>query len=133
MPASNYLRAAVLDHTLRASSMAGVTTAYVSLHKYDPTADALAASEIDGTTYTWYVRQACAFAAQLTSGITANANAVTFPAVTIASVTVTHFAIWTAVTGTTSMLFYGPLSASKTFNVSDVPSWLAGTLQVTAV
>ena len=133
MPASNFLRAAVLDHTLRGVSMAGIATAYVSLHTYDPTADAIAASEIDGTTATWYVRQSCAFSAQSISGLTSNANPVTFAAVTGSSVTVTHFAIWTAVTGTTSMLFYGTLSASKTFYVNDVPSWLAGTLQVTAV
>lgn len=127
MPASNYLRGKITDHVLRNVAYASPTTVYVSLHTSDPTVNGTAATEISAA---WYARQACTFAAQVTAGQTSNVDTITYPGVQTNPVTVTHFAIWDAPT-LGNMLEFAPLSASKTFSVTDVPSWLPGQLTST--
>lgn len=124
MPASNYLRGKITDHVLRNTAFASPTTVYVALHTSDPTANATAATEISGA---WYARQAATFAAQVTAGQTSNVDTITYPGVQTNPVTVTHFSIWDSPT-LGNMLEYGQLSSSKTFSVTDVPSWLPGQL-----
>ena len=128
MPASTYLRGKVIDGSLRATTYTAPATVYVSLHTSDPTISALPATEVSAG---WYARQAAAFAAQSTAGQTSNSAALTYAAVTAGPITVTHFAVWDA-SSLGNMLYYGVLSASKTFATTDVPSWLAGQLTVTA-
>lgn len=128
MPASTYLRGKVIDHTLRATSFTAPAGVFVSLHTSDPTIAGTPATEVSAG---WYARQALTLAAQTVAGQTSNSNTVTYNGVTGSSVTVTHFAIWDAST-LGNMLYFGPLSASKTFNLTDVPSWLPGQLAVTA-
>ncbi len=123
MPASNYLRGKVIDVSLRNTAYSAPAAVYVSLHTSDPTAGATAGTEVSGG---WYARQAGTFAAQSTAGQTSNSNTITYD-----PVTVTHFAIWDAAT-LGNMLYYGTLSASKTFSTTDVPSWLAGQVSVAA-
>jgi hypothetical protein len=103
------------------------TTVYVSLHTSDPTVNGTAGTEVSAL---WYARQACTFAAQVTAGQTSNSGTITFPGVETTPVTVTHFALWDAAT-LGNMLEFAPLSASKTFSVTDVPSWLPGQLTST--
>lgn len=128
MPASTYLRGKVIDHTLRATSFTSPASVFVSLHTSDPTIAGTPATEVSAA---WYARQGITLAAQTVAGQTSNSNTITYNGVTGSSVTVTHFAIWDAST-LGNMLYFGPLSASKTFNLTDVPSWLPGQLAVTA-
>ena len=127
MPASSYLRSRLVDHTFRNTAITPAAVVYVSLHTSDPTVSALPASEVAAS---WYVRQAATFAAQTVAGQTSNTNTITYSGVTGAGVTVTHFAVWDSAT-IGNMLSFSPLSASKTFSVTDVPSWLPGQLGVT--
>lgn len=124
MTASLYLRGKLTDHTLRNVAYTSPTTVYVSLHTSDPTVNATAGTEISAA---WYARQPITFAAQTVAGQTSNSATITYPSVETSAVTVTHFAIWDAVT-LGNMLDFGPLSASKTFSITDVPSWLPGQL-----
>lgn len=128
MPMSTYLRGKIVDHVFRNTAYTPPTTVYVALHTSDPTIAGTPATEVSGA---WYARQSAAFAAQTTAGQTSNSATITFPAVTGSAVTVTHFALWDALT-LGNMLEYNALTASKTYNISDVPSWLAGTLSITA-
>lgn len=126
MPASQYVKTKVTDFLLRATTFTMPTTVYVSLHTANPTDSGTAnGTEVSGS---WYVRQPVTFAAQSTPGVTSNSNTITYPAVTGAPVTVTHFALWDAAT-LGNMLEFGTLSASKTFAITDVPSWLPNQLQ----
>lgn len=124
MPASNYLRGKITDHVLRNVAYTSPTTVYVALHTSDPTVNGTAATEISAS---WYARQPVVFAAQVTAGQTSNSATVTYPGVETSPVTVTHFSIWDSPT-LGNMLEFAPLSASKTFSVTDVPSWLPGQL-----
>lgn len=128
MPASNYLRGKVIDASLRATNYIAPATAYIALHTADPTANALAATEVSGA---WYARQAAAFAAQSVAGQTSNSAAINYNPVSSGPVTVTHFSVWDDST-LGNMLYYGPLAASKTFSNTDVPSWLAGQIAIVA-
>lgn len=127
MPSSTYLRGKITDHVLRNVAYTSPATVYVSLHTADPTVAGTPATEVSAA---WYARQAATFAAQSTAGQTSNSNTITYPSVTGTGVTITHFAIWDAAT-LGNMLEFGPLSASKTFSVTDVPSWLPGQLAST--
>ena len=127
MPSSTYLRGKVTDHVLRNVAYTSPTTVFVSLHTADPTVNGTAGTEVSAG---WYARQPATFAAQVTAGQTSNSGTVTYPGVETSPVTVTHFAIWDAVT-LGNMLQFAPLSASKTFSVTDVPSWLPGQLTST--
>jgi hypothetical protein len=124
MPSSNYLRGKITDHVLRNIPYTSPATVYVALHTSDPTVNATAATEVTGA---WYARQAAAFAAQTVAGQTSNVGTLTFPGVENAPVTVTHFSLWDAPT-LGNMLEFAALSGSKTFSVTDVPSWLPGQL-----
>jgi hypothetical protein len=128
MPASNYLRGKVIDLSLRATAYSAPASVYVSLHTADPTAGAIAGTEVSGG---WYARKVATFSAQSTAGQTSNAGTITYDPVTGGPVTVTHFAVWDAET-LGNMLYYGSLASSKTFATTDVPSWLAGQIAITA-
>jgi len=127
MPMSTYMRGKVVDHAFRNVAWTPPTTVYVALHTSDPTIAGTPATEVAGA---WYARQAIAFSSQTVAGQTSNSATVTFPAVTGSGVTVTHFSLWDSAT-LGNMLEFSALSASKTYAISDVPSWLAGTLSIT--
>ena len=128
MPASTYLRGKIIDHVLRNVPYTSPATVYVALHTSDPTIAGTPGTEVP---VGWYARQVAAFGAQGVAGNTSNSGTITYNSVTGSTVTVTHFSIWDAAT-LGNMLEFAPLSASKTFNVTDVPSWLPGQLAATA-
>ena len=128
MPASNYLKGKLIDGTVRGVTYSAPGTVYVSLHTSDPTANATPATEISAA---WYARQPAAFAAQSTAGQTSNSATITYSGVSGGAITASHFAVWDALT-LGNMLYYGSLSASKTFANTDVPSWLPGQLAISA-
>lgn len=96
-----------------------LTNLYVSLHTADPT-DSGSQSSSEAN-YTGYARVAVArtsgsWTCTTVSGVTTvkPAAAITFPAATGGSSTVTHFAIGTAATGTGKILYAGTCSPSIT-------------------
>lgn len=118
---------------LRATNVTAPSQTYLALFTGDPTA----AGTGPETTYTGYARvttgspASSAWNAPDGTGTTKNNNTIVFPAVGGASsVTITHWALFDALT-TGNMLLYGPLTASKTLNVTDVPSFPANALQIT--
>lgn len=122
---SNYLENALINGTLRATSYTAPATVYVALFTDDPT-DAGTGTEVSGN---GYARQAATFAAP--SGGAASTNAdVQFPQATGTQGTVTHFAIFDALT-TGNMLFHGALTTSKTIDTGDVFKIASGSLTVT--
>lgn len=122
MSASNYLENEMLDHTLGTGSYT-MPTVYVALHTANPDEDASGAEVAGGS----YARQTAAFDVAA-SGSSSNTADVTFSAMPAA--TVTHFAIWDALT-TGNMLVYGVLDASKTTGSGDSLTFGAGNLTVT--
>lgn len=127
---SDYAETAVINALLRGTNFTAPTVGSLRLALFtaDPT-DAGNLNEVG--TGTWYVRQLTgAFTAPSPSGSTqqsSNTVSITFPAVTVAAVTVTHIGIFDAVTAG-NMLFSAPMTSSKTLQVGDVLSFAPGTL-----
>lgn len=122
---STYLQQKVLDHVLGKTSYT-MPTAYVALFTANPT-DAGGGTE---AAYTSYARVTTSGATwNAASGTTTtNASAVTFPACTGSSSTVTGFGIYDAST-TGNLLAWGTCSLSVSTGIT--PQFAAGALTVT--
>lgn len=119
---------------LRGSSTAGVL--YISLHTGDPgEAGDQTTSE---ATYTSYARVSVIRASgaggfTVSSNNGSNTSAVTFPACTGGSNTITHFGVGTASSGAGgSLLFKGALNASIAVSNGITPEFAAGDLDINA-
>lgn len=127
---SDYAEQALINALLRGTNFIAPATASLRLALFtaDPT-DAGNLNEVPSGT--WYVRQATgAFNAPAAAGSasqTANALSITFPAVTVQAVTITHVGLFDANTAG-NMLFSAPMQSSKTLQVGDVLSFAPGTL-----
>lgn len=143
MSLSNYLENEIVDHIFRARSYSGPATIYVSLHTGDP-GESGASSEVS-TSGTNYARAALAASASNwkgtgnevtgvdsagTGGQTKNAVTITFNVPSATWGTVTHFALWDAVSSG-NCLGSGALTTAKVINTSDTVSFAADTLTVT--
>lgn len=122
---SNYLENALINGTLRATTYTAPTTVYVGLFTSDPT-DAGSGTEVSGNAY---ARQAATFAAPSNGAASTNAD-VQFPQATGNWGTITHFAIFDALT-TGNMMYHGALTSSKTIETGDVFKIASGSLTVT--
>lgn len=122
---SNYLENALINGTLRATTYTAPTTVYVALFLSDPGEDA-SGTEVSGN---GYARQSATFAAPSNGAAATNAD-VQFPQATGTQGTITHFAIFDALTSG-NMLYYGALAASKTIEIGDVFKIASGGLTVT--
>lgn len=122
---SNYLENALINATLRNTSYTSPSTVYVGLFTSDPT-DAGSGTEVSGGSY---AREAMAFASP-SNGASVNSGAVEFDQATGNWGTITHFAIFDALT-TGNMLYHGALTASKTIETGDVFKFAAGSVTVT--
>jgi hypothetical protein len=123
---SNYLENALLNATLRNTTYTSPTTVYAALFTSDPT-DAGSGTECTGS---GYARKAITFAAP-SNGVTTNsAAACEFDQATGDWGTLTHFAIFDALT-TGNMLYYGALTASKTIANGDVFKFATSSVTVT--
>ena len=122
---SNYLENALINGTLRATSYTAPTTVYVGLFTTDPT-DAGSGTEVSGNAY---ARQAATFAAPSDGAATTSAD-VQFPQATGTWGTITHFAIFDALT-TGNMMYHGALTTSKLIEIGDVFKIATGSLTVT--
>jgi hypothetical protein len=114
---------------LQNSATAG--SLYVSLHTADPgeTGD----QTTNEATYISYARVAVARSGAgwtVSGNNVSNAAAVTFPAATGGSETITHFGIGTDSSGAGNLLFKGALSASLAVSSGITPSFAIGELDV---
>lgn len=113
-----------------ASSTAG--SFYISLHTGDPIAGNQTTSE---ATYTSYARVAVARTSgawTVTAANVSNAAAVTFPAATGGSDTVTHFGIGSDLSGTGNLFWSSTLDASRAISSGITPDFAIGELDTDA-
>ena len=123
MSASNYLENKILDHTLGTTTYTKPTVK-ISLHTADPT-EAGTGTEASGGSY---ARQAAVFGSA-SAGSASNTALIQFT--NMPTGTFTHFGIWDATTSG-NMLYYGPLTVSKTTTLGDTIAFNPGTLTISA-
>ncbi len=121
---TDYSENKILDHSLGSTAWTFPSTVYVSLHT-SATTDAGGGTEVAGNNY---ARQAADFDAAA-SGATQNAAEIAFPVASGSWGTITHVAIWDALT-TGNMLWHGPLTASKAIDTNDQFKFADGDLDV---
>ena len=141
----DYLRNKVVDFLFRAQALSPPATMYVALFTTNPTHLVSSGTEVSGGSYArvavtsalanWAGTQSAgsttASSGTAASAVTSNNGAVTFPSPTANWGVVTGFAIFDASTAG-NMLFFGPLSVSKTINNGDAaPSFAAAALALT--
>ena len=107
---SNWLELELLDHVLKTGAYSVPTNIYVALSTADPTDDASGIAEPSGGSYARVVMNSWDAAA---SRATENTNKISFPQATGNWGTITHWAIYDAITGG-NFLAHGDFAASKT-------------------
>lgn len=132
--ASNYLEEKYINAAFRGESFPVPTQLYLALYTASPGEG----GGINEVTSGWYSRQDMAQGAAIATaftppadGTTSNAKNILFPAVTTASVTITHVALHDAPTGG-NMLYYTDLVQAKTLQIGDVFSVPVGGMSITA-
>jgi len=116
---------------LRGSTSAG--SFYISLHTADP--GETGNQTTSEAAYTSYARVAVARSSAgftITADTAANTAAVTFPACTGGSSTVTYFGIGTASSGTGNLIASGALTASLAVSNGITPSFAIGAMTAVA-
>lgn len=126
MSFSNTHENKVLTWTFTADAVTRPTAWYLALFTTDPAEDA-SGTEVSSTG-TAYARQTVAFT--VTGNTATNSAAVEFPTATASYGTVTHVAVFDAVTAG-NMIAYAALSSSKSIDTGDVLRVPAGDLDVT--
>jgi hypothetical protein len=126
---SKYLEQQMITASLVTPTWPTSGTRYIGLFTADPVDDpSVNAYELVAS---WYVREACGSwqAAQVsgTAATTSNQVAVTFPAVTGTTVTVTHFGVFDAASAG-NMLYSGALNPTKSLSAGDVLTFAIGSL-----
>ena len=111
---STYLQNAVVNATLRNTSYTSPTTVYVGLYTAAPTAGG-GGTEVSGGSY---ARTAVTMGSP-SSGVSTNSANCTFPTATASWGTVTYMGIFDASTSG-NMLYFAPLTNSKTIDIGDV-------------
>jgi hypothetical protein len=110
---------------------AGAGSLYISLHTADP--DETGSQTTSEATYTDYDRVAVARSGAgwtISGNNVSNAAAITFPAATGGSSTVTHFGIGSASSGAGNLFFKGELAAPRAISSGITPSFAIGELDV---
>jgi hypothetical protein len=122
---SDFLENALINATLRNTTYTSPADVYVGLFTTDPTDDG-SGTEVSGGSY---AREIATFAAPSNGSSSTNAD-VQFPQATDNWGTVTHFAIFDALSSG-NMLYHGILTAAKTIETGDVFKIASGNLTVT--
>jgi hypothetical protein len=122
---TDFLENKIIDHMLRAQSYTPPATVYVGLFTAAPS-DAGGGTVVSGGSY---ARQAVTLAAA-SGGASSNSADVTFPQATGDWGTITHLALFDALTAG-NMLMWTPLDASKDIDTGDTFVVEAGDLDVT--
>lgn len=132
MSFSIYTSAALLNYMFGKTSDFGTQpTIYIALSKADPTDNGSGLDE-PGDTYARQLHAAAGWVAATSAdpSVITNATAVTFPTAGASWGTITHFALYTAVTGGTC-LGSSSLTTDKTPTDGDTPSFAIGELDIT--
>jgi hypothetical protein len=122
---TNYLENKLLDHVLRNVTYTSPTTAYVGLFTDAPD-DTGAGTEVSGGSY---ARVSVSVTTASAGAVTSSAN-VTFPQATGSWGTISHLAIFDALTSG-NMLMYTELTTSKVIGNGDIFQISSGNLSVT--
>jgi len=122
---TDFMENKIIDHMLRAQAYTPPATVYVGLFTAAPS-DAGGGTEVSGGSY---ARQAAGLSAA-SGGASSNSADITFPQATADWGTVTHLALFDALTAG-NMLMWTPLDASKEINNGDTFKLEAGDLDVT--
>jgi len=125
---ADYWENEILDHLFGKGSYTPPTI-YVGLSTADPTDDASGLAEPSGNSYA-RVTTAGADWNVASGGAIANANDITFPEATGSWGTITHFALFDAVSAG-NILAHGALSVSKPISSGDTAKFASGDLDVT--
>lgn len=116
---------------LRGSTTAGVF--YISLHTADP--GETGTQTTSEATYTSYARVSVARSSAgwtVTGNTVVNDGAITFPACTGGSNTITHFGIGSDASGTGNLFLSGALTGSLSVSSGITPAFAIGQLSATA-
>ena len=125
----NSLEAAILDHVLNDGTYTPPANWFIALSTTTPTETGTNFTEPSGNNYARVSTAAADWstASGADPSTKANANAITFPQASGSWGTVTHFGGFTASTlGTVQ--WWGALTASKTIDANDTPSFAAADL-----
>lgn len=121
---SNYSENALLDYIFNSGSFKA--TLYFGLSTADPLDDGSGLAEPSGGAYARVAVTANATNFPAASGGSiANGTAITFPTATAGWGTVTHVAVFDAASGG-NLIVHGALTASKTIDTDDTPSFGVG-------
>jgi len=118
---SDFLANELLDHVFNAAAYTPALTVYLALSTADPTNSGAGIAEPTGN---GYQRQAITFGAAASRRVT-QSDSVVFPQATGAWGTVTHLAIFDAVSGG-NMLAHGAFETAKTIVANNTPIVSAG-------
>ena len=124
MPKSDYLKAVILNHVLRATVYTSPATVYAALFTVAPT-DAGGGTEVTGGSYT---REAITFAAPAGGQVSDSAD-VLFPIATADWGTIVAFAVFDMPTGG-NMLYWAALAAPREILTNDQFRFPSGQLIV---
>ena len=125
---NDYTENKVLDHIVGKTSFT-MPTAYVGLSTADPLDDASGLAEPSGNNYARVTTSGSDWDAAA-SGATANAAALAFPEASGAWGTVTHFALFDALSAG-NMLCHGTLDASRVIVSGQTPRFAIGEFDIT--
>ncbi|MFQ5353430.1 MAG: hypothetical protein ACE5DR_00650 [Thermodesulfobacteriota bacterium] len=128
MSFSDYLELKVLDHVFGKAAYT-MPTAYVGLSTADPLDTGAGLAEPTGGAYARVTTSAIDWNAAAAGSIS-NANALTFPQATASWGTVTHFAVFDALT-VGNLLASGALTVSKAVGNGDTVKFDVGQLSAT--
>ena len=124
----DYLENELLDHVFMKGAYTPPTNIFVALSTADPTDDGSAIAEPAGGSYARKSTAGADWDAAV-SGALDNANAITFIEATGLWGSITHFALFDALSGG-NMLAHSALTTAKTIDNGDTASFAAGDLDV---
>ena len=126
---SDFLELELLDHVFGNAAYTAPATLYVALFTATPS-DAGGGTECTGGSYDRAdVTNNATNCPAASGGAKANGTAITFPTATGSWGVVTHFGIFDANT-VGNLLCWGALTASKTIDTGDTPSFAIGELDI---
>jgi len=123
---SNWLKLKLLDHVLKVEAYTVPSNIYIALFVGDPTDAGSGGAEVSGNNYGRIVMNSWDAAA---SRATKNTNQINFAEATGSWGTVTHFAIYDAITGG-NFLAYGDLTSPKAIGTGDNVYFVAGDIDI---
>ncbi len=123
---SNWLELELLDHVLKVGAYTVPSNIYIALFVGDPTDAGTGGAEVSGGSYARVVMNSWDAAS---SRATENTNQINYTEATASWGTVTHFAIYDAITGG-NFLAHGDLTSSKAIGTGDNVYFVVGDIDI---